>query len=168
VTSSGNPLAGADVSFYINGVFWTTVKTDGTGKATAANSFKTAGTYNIEARSTGQTTSLSQVIKTKVKSAEIADVPDDQFMKNELKVYPNPFNDRLKFEFSSPEPVHARIDVYDMTGRLIETVFDQPIEGKTNYHAEFKPLNLVSAMYIYRIAIGKANYIDKALYKNRE
>src|SRR5690606_19196856 len=49
VTSSGIPLAGADVSFYINGVFWTTAITDETGKATAANSFKTTGTYSIEA-----------------------------------------------------------------------------------------------------------------------
>ncbi len=168
ITASGSPLASAGVSFYINGVFWKTVLTDVTGKATAVNSFNTTGTYIIEARSSGQSASLPQVIKNKVKSAEIAIDSENQLMKDELKVYPNPFDDRLRFEFSSLEPAHARIDVYDMTGRLIATVFDQPVEKETLYHAEFIPQQLVTAMYIYRISIGQKIYIDKALYKRRE
>ena len=35
--------------------------------------------------------------------------------------------------------MNARIDLYDMTGRMIKTIFEQAIEGGVNYNAEFKP-----------------------------
>jgi hypothetical protein len=168
VTSSGSPVAGADVHIIPNGDRKRTVPTDASGEANAVNMLTATGTYLVEARYAGQSASVSQVIKNKVKSAEIAITSDFEVKTCSFKVYPNPFDDRLKFEFSSPEPVHARIDIYDMNGRMIETVFDQPIEGEVMYHAEFKPLKVVSAMYIYKVTLGKSNYIDKAVYKNRE
>jgi hypothetical protein len=83
-----------------------------------------------------------------------------------LNVYPNPFDDHLVFEFTSPIPVRARIDIYDLTGRLIETVFDQQIEGGTVYHAAFKPVKEVSAMYLYRVTLGNSSHVNKVVYKS--
>ena len=54
----------------------------------------------------------------------------------------------------SPTSVNARIDLYDMTGRMVKTIFEQPIEGGVQYEAEFRPEAIVSGMYIYRVRAG--------------
>ena len=101
----------------------------------------------------------------KIKAAEItsAIVPDIEFA--DLKVYPNPFTSELRFEFVSPETVNAQIDLYDMTGRKVQTVFEQPVEGGVLYNAEFKPSEVVSGMYFYRVTLGEVVYNGKVLYK---
>jgi hypothetical protein len=67
------------------------------------------------------------------KSAEITTEIEPAFKSADLKVYPNPFSDKLRFEFVSPESANARIDLYDMTGRIVKTVFEQPVEGGVSY-----------------------------------
>ncbi len=101
------------------------------------------------------------------KSAETVSTAFDlpQIELNDLKVYPNPFSDRLRFEFVAQKAVDARIDLYDMTGRMIKTIFEQPVEGGVSYQAEFKPESSVSGMYIYRMIIGDAVYNGKVVFK---
>ena len=99
------------------------------------------------------------------KSAEIATgiVPDIDFA--DLKVYPNPFSEKLRFEFVSPVSCNARIDLYDMTGRMVKTIFEQPIEGGVSYEAEFRPETIISGMYFYRVKMGEAIYNGKVVFK---
>jgi predicted glutamine amidotransferase len=99
------------------------------------------------------------------KSAEIATAIAPEIEHANLKVYPNPFSDRLRFEFDSPESVNARIDLYDMTGRLVKTIFEQPVEGGVRYEAEFRPETIISGIYIYRMVIGEAVYNGKVVFK---
>jgi hypothetical protein len=101
------------------------------------------------------------------KSAVIAGEIEPVFEKADLKVYPNPFSEKLRFEFISPESVNARIDLYDMTGRLVKTIFEQPIEGGINYEAEFKPETIISGMYIYRMTMGENVYNGKVVFKKK-
>ena len=82
-----------------------------------------------------------------------------------LTVYPNPFSDRLRFEFASPETVDARIDLYDMNGRLVKTVFDGTIEGNVTNQADFIPQQQVTSTYIYRCTIGNETFTGKVIYK---
>jgi len=99
------------------------------------------------------------------KSAVITGDIEPVFEKAGLKVYPNPFSDRLRFEFVSPESVNARIDLYDMTGRMVKTIFEQPIEGGVNYEADFRPETIISGMYIYRMTMGESVYNGKVVFK---
>jgi hypothetical protein len=85
----------------------------------------------------------------------------------DLKVYPNPFSEKLRFEFVSPESVNARIDLYDMTGRLVRNIFEQPVEGGASYEAEFMPETIVSGMFIYRVILGEAVYNGKVVFKKK-
>ena len=99
------------------------------------------------------------------KSAEIGIEIKPAFESADLKVYPNPFSDKLRFEFVSPESVNARIDLYDMTGRTVKTIFEQTVEGGVSYEAEFEPENSISGMYIFRMTMGDAIYIGKVIFK---
>jgi len=80
-----------------------------------------------------------------------------------LKVYPNPFTDILRFNFVSPESVNARIDLFDMNGRMIKTIFEKPIEAGVNYEAEFIPENIMSAIYFYRVTMGNEIFRGKVV-----
>jgi hypothetical protein len=99
------------------------------------------------------------------KSGQILTENKMDMMYIEPKVYPNPFTDRLRFEFVSPESVNARIDLFDMTGRLVNTIFEQKVEAEILYEAEFRPTITTSAFYIYRITLGNNVTSGKVIFK---
>jgi hypothetical protein len=104
----------------------------------------------------------SIVVHTSNKSAEvIAPIAGN----TNLLVYPNPFSDKLKFEFAAPADMHARINLYDVTGRMVQTVFDNEVKGGIDYHAEFVPSTKVSGMYFYRMTLGEEVINGKVMYK---
>jgi hypothetical protein len=80
-----------------------------------------------------------------------------------IKVYPNPFIDRLLFEFVSPDDTQAHIDVYDITGRLVRTVFDGTVEEGVTYNAEFIPAESSTGIYLYRLLLGDMVYTGKVI-----
>jgi len=82
-----------------------------------------------------------------------------------LKVYPNPFSDKLRFELMAKESVNAQIDIYDITGRLIKTIFEQPIQADYKYEAIFEPDVEITGFYIYRVIIGDNITNGKVIFK---
>jgi hypothetical protein len=98
-----------------------------------------------------------------LKSGESLDVnvPDEV----SLEVYPNPFTDQLRFEFIAPADASARIDMFDITGRMVKTVFNSEVKAGNTYQAEFIPDARVSGMYLYRATIGERVFNGKITYK---
>lgn len=96
----------------------------------------------------------------KKKSAELS-----AGLNSNIEVYPNPFNERLMFEFIPAAEGNARIDMYDLTGRIVQTVFKQPVEAGVSYNAEFKPRNDVSGIYLYRITMGNEVFNGRIIYR---
>jgi len=133
------------------------------GKATLTKSFTTVGTYTITAVYnvvTNVTATCAQAVT--LKSAEIvAPVVE----KPKLLVYPNPFSDKLRFEFMAPADMHTRINLYDVTGRMVQMVFDNEVKGGVEYNAEFTPSTKVSGIYIYRMTMGEEVFNGKVMYK---
>ena len=110
--------------------------------------------------------SLGQSLITTNKSANIEPVIESEVKDAYLKVYPNPFNDRVRFEFISPEAVDAQIDIYDVNGRMVETIFKSPVESNVLNNAEFKSKSDIRVMYMYRVTLGSKVYTGKVLYGN--
>ena len=132
------------------------------------------GTYTVtytvsNTCGTAKTTTTVTVTKCTYKNEAISNsepliqVIDPNSVK--FKVYPNPFSDRLRFEFISPVNVNARIDVYDITGRMVKIVFNSPVEAGVTYIAEFKPNSAVNSIFLYSVTIGDEKYIGKVIYK---
>ena len=64
--------------------------------------------------------------------------------------YPNPFNPTTSIPFSLPEASHVRLVVYDMLGRVVDTVIDGELNA--GYHnATFDASTYPSGTYVYRI-----------------
>ena len=67
--------------------------------------------------------------------------------------YPNPFNPTTTIPFSLPEASHVKLQVYDMLGRLVDTIVDS--EMSAGYHnASFEASRYPSGTYVYRIEAG--------------
>ena len=103
----------------------------------------------------------------KHKSAQIeyGVIPKTEDLK--LSVYPNPFTESLKFEFVSPENAHASIDIFDVTGRKVKTVFNGSVEGNVPYTFEFVPASEESNLYFYQIRLGEEVIYGKVVYTKR-
>ncbi len=55
---------------------------------------------------------------------ELENTPGAEFM---LENYPNPFNNTTRITFSLPESGHTKVDVYDIRGRLVQTLADKAL-----------------------------------------
>jgi len=98
---------------------------------------------------------------TKNKSAEIQNpltIRDINFV-----VFPNPFNDRLHFEFSTPVDIDVKIEVYDITGRKVKTVFDNKALSGIQYRVDFHSVSEITGVYMYSVQLGETLFYDKVI-----
>jgi Secretion system C-terminal sorting domain len=70
-----------------------------------------------------------------------------------LQNYPNPFNPNTTIEFHLNEPARVRIEIYNVLGKCIKTLFEQYTNvGK--YKINFNGRNLSSGIYFYTINVN--------------
>jgi hypothetical protein len=81
-----------------------------------------------------------------------------------LKVYPNPFSNRVTFEFVSARNTSARLEIFDMLGQRITTLMDHPVEKDVLNSVEFRPENLAPGVVLYRLTLGEDVINGKLLY----
>jgi len=72
-----------------------------------------------------------------------------------LVVYPNPFRDRVLFNLSLPETVPVKLEIYDLTGRLIATLTDEMLSAG-NHLIQWAPAGytMTNGIYFYRFIAG--------------
>ncbi|MGD0339553.1 MAG: lamin tail domain-containing protein [Bacteroidota bacterium] len=76
--------------------------------------------------------------------------------------YPNPFNSSTVFRFSLPQQSHIELEIFDILGRHAATIFSgQLLPGR--YNLPWKPENLSSGVYLYRIRAGNFIAIKKLI-----
>ncbi len=67
--------------------------------------------------------------------------------------YPNPFNPTTKLKFQMPKSGLAKLVVYDMIGKEIQTIVNQELSPGT-YEVDFDGSRLSSGVYYYKIQAG--------------
>lgn len=65
--------------------------------------------------------------------------------------YPNPFNPTTKIAFSLPTETEVTVEVFDVLGRNVATVF-RGVMGVGVHTVDFDASNLMTGMYIYRLS----------------
>jgi predicted outer membrane repeat protein len=70
-----------------------------------------------------------------------------------LQNYPNPFNAATNIEFILPEASKAKITVYDLLGREIQTLINEYIQAGL-HSVKFDASSLSSGVYFYRLQVG--------------
>lgn len=74
--------------------------------------------------------------------------------------YPNPFNPSTMITFELPQASSVKIMVYDITGRLVETLVDSRKSAGT-HAVSFNADNLSSGVYLYEIQAGSFREVKK-------
>lgn len=76
--------------------------------------------------------------------------------------YPNPFNPSTTIPFTLPESGSVRLDIYDTTGRLVQTLVNGTLE-RGFYDISFRGEGMASGVYLYRLSGPGANRVGKML-----
>ncbi|MGA7161851.1 MAG: T9SS type A sorting domain-containing protein [Bacteroidota bacterium] len=77
--------------------------------------------------------------------------------------YPNPFNPSTNIEFSIPKREHVVLGIYDLLGRVVETLVDGVVAEGT-HSVEWKPSGDESGVYFYRLQADGTTVVKKLLY----
>jgi hypothetical protein len=71
-----------------------------------------------------------------------------------LKSFPNPFSSSCTVCFQLEHPSHVVLSVFDLSGRLIETLVDEVVPAGM-YSEYFDGSSLCSGMYLIRLIAGE-------------
>jgi hypothetical protein len=83
-------------------------------------------------------------------SAMPAEIPEAEFG---LKAYPNPFTDHIYFDIQLMTNSKVRLEIYDVTGTKLATVFDYDVVAYDNYQVEYTPKNVSNGILFYRLIV---------------
>ena len=78
-------------------------------------------------------------------------------------IYPNPFNPRATVRFDVPEVSRVELEVYDITGSLVETLLDEKmVPGGHQY--TWEPKSLSTGVYFLRLITASQTFTQKVTY----
>jgi 2-methylisocitrate lyase-like PEP mutase family enzyme len=75
--------------------------------------------------------------------------------------YPNPFNPSTTIRFSMPSAGNASLDIYDILGRRVATLFSNREFSAGTQLVEFNATELSSGVYLYRLATDSGIHTRK-------
>ena len=77
--------------------------------------------------------------------------------------YPNPFNPETIVKFSVENTARATLEVYNVLGQKVATLFDGIAEAGQYYKIRLNGTSLASGMYIYRLQSGTRTDVKKMI-----
>jgi hypothetical protein len=77
--------------------------------------------------------------------------------------YPNPFNPSTTITFSVATTGRATLEVFDIRGKKVATLFHEIARAGQHYSVRFAPANLSSGMYMYVLESGGKNEMKKLI-----
>ncbi len=81
----------------------------------------------------------------------------------ELKVYPNPFREKLNFDFTAGKDSHALLEIYDVRGRKLETIYNEKVYANQKYTWEYFPTVSTTGVLFYRLILDDQAMTGKVL-----
>ncbi len=79
----------------------------------------------------------------------------------DLSSNPNPTSGQSFVSFSNPRAEYATLEVYDMSGRMVQRLFNQVTEPDQEYRLEFNGSNLPNGVYLYRLTTNSETIVEK-------
>ncbi|MDT3740108.1 MAG: T9SS type A sorting domain-containing protein [Candidatus Kapabacteria bacterium] len=92
----------------------------------------------------------------------IDDVEDSRAEMFNFKASPNPFFDEINIEFSLPFFNKISLQVYDLNGSEVSTLFEGSLEAGTHKYT-LEGNNLASGEYTVILTIGKERFVRKVI-----
>jgi len=85
-------------------------------------------------------------------------------LKNEFEItnYPNPFSASTTIQFQTPSNEHVSLDVFDQTGRKVNTLVNKKLPSGT-HHFEFDGSFSPGGIYVYQLKVGESSTTRKMI-----
>ncbi|MDG5766207.1 endo-1,4-beta-xylanase [Balneolales bacterium ANBcel1] len=77
--------------------------------------------------------------------------------------YPNPFNPTTQIRYEVAEQADVSLQVYDITGRLVQTLVNNTAQAPGQYSVTFDGSNLASGVYLYRLQAGSFSDVRRMM-----
>ena len=77
--------------------------------------------------------------------------------------FPDPFSGKTNIRFIMTEDTQAEVTVYDLTGKLVKTVYKGEVKANQEYKFEFDGTTLPNGMYLYKVVTPKSEHVGKML-----
>jgi hypothetical protein len=82
-----------------------------------------------------------------------------------IKAYPNPFSDHIYFDLQLKTDSKVCLEIYNINGSKVATVYDDVVTGFSRYRFEYVPENLTTGTFIYRLVVdGKLVFTGKLIH----
>ena len=78
-------------------------------------------------------------------------------------MYPNPFNPSATVRFDVPEVSRVELQVYDVTGKLVETLLDDKMTAGQHQYT-WQPQELATGTYFLRLITANQTFTQKVTY----
>lgn len=86
---------------------------------------------------------------------------------NKLVAYPNPFTQNTTISVEASQAGKVVVDVYSLSGQLIETVFDGYMNANQEYSFDLQAENLAGGMYLMRMITENSGIQVRKLILNK-
>jgi hypothetical protein len=135
-----------------------------TGDPCAGDS--TTTTTKIIATDTTMVTNNTQQTEEKEEqeTTEIASLEESNVSGYKVSAYPNPFTDRVNFEWTALEDDFVRVEILDLLGRSTSVPFSGPVQKGNSYQCDWMPSG-TDRIYIYKFQSSKKVEQGKLLMK---
>lgn len=181
---SGTPLSGVNplaVKFtdestgFINSRFWD-FGDGGTSRAiNPSHTYQVPGIYDVSLTLlgvSGDTVNLKKDNYITVGSTNVESGNPNNKLLSSFSLeqnYPNPFNNVTKIEFEIPVKKNISLEIYDISGRLVNTLisneeFDAGMHGIYWNGKNEKGQNVSTGVYIYRLRSGNFSVLKRMAY----
>lgn len=77
--------------------------------------------------------------------------------------FPNPFNPSTMISFAVPNKSYVTLEVYDVSGKLVDRLINNELKTEGNYSYEFDGSTLSSGMYFYKLTAGNFTETKKMI-----
>jgi len=80
-----------------------------------------------------------------------------------VKNYPNPFSEKTTVLFILPSDNKVKLDVYDLSGKLIQTLYNGEVNKDQEYTVTFDGSVLPTGIYIYKMTTNEGVITGKMM-----
>ncbi len=87
---------------------------------------------------------------------------------NELSVYPNPFNDKVTFEFIPVTDSHATLEIYSLTGQKVEVLMNKDVRKGILNRVEYTPRKQVPGVLLYQLRLDDSVVNGRIIYNRND
>jgi hypothetical protein len=84
-----------------------------------------------------------------------------------LSAHPNPFSESTTVRFTVPADDQVEVRIYNISGQLVEVLFEGEAMGNLTYDFEWRPENITNGLYTVKLVTQSGQVLHKKLVLSR-